>query len=264
MNTKVASQLLDKIKEFADEHPDLLKGMLITGGLGAAGGAALTSTDDENESTASRVMRRVKNALLGAGLGAAAAGGIGYGLEQMGNALPEGDVSPEAQAATSWPARAFGAAALGTTGGFLNHRHRERNAKALAKALGKHPAEGSSAMQLLRWEAAKKGIGGQKGEELLSKVEQTLTAGDRAKASEILNQAGVRLSQGLSGNNQGYLEAMSKVLPRSVAKVPAGLLSGLRRNWMTATALGAGAALPEILSTGVHAVGPVVSDTIAG
>lgn len=63
---KVASKMLDKLQQFVQENPELIKSTLLAGGAGALGGALLTGKESDHESTGSRVSRKLKNALLGA------------------------------------------------------------------------------------------------------------------------------------------------------------------------------------------------------
>lgn len=58
--------MLDKLQQFVQENPELIKSTLLAGGAGALGGALLTGKESDHESTGSRVSRKLKNALLGA------------------------------------------------------------------------------------------------------------------------------------------------------------------------------------------------------
>lgn len=88
---KIASQLLDGISNFASENPGLTAGILAGGGLGLLGGAmAPAESDDPNEDPNDRVKRRVRNALLAGGLGAAGAGLAGYGANMALQPIAEG------------------------------------------------------------------------------------------------------------------------------------------------------------------------------
>lgn len=88
---KIASKLLDSIQDFASENPGLTAGVLAGGGLGLMGGAmAPSASDDPNEDPDERVKRRVRNALLLGSLGAAGAGLVGYGANNMLLPIAEG------------------------------------------------------------------------------------------------------------------------------------------------------------------------------
>ena len=88
---KIASKLLDSIQDFASENPGLTAGVLAGGGLGLMGGAmAPSASDDPNEDPDERVKRRVRNALLLGSLGAAGAGLMGYGANNMLLPIAEG------------------------------------------------------------------------------------------------------------------------------------------------------------------------------
>ena len=95
---KVASQALDKIKDFVTENPKTAMGLL-GGGLGAVGGLALTS-EDENETPGDRMKRRLKNALVLGGLGAGAGSLLGTAKENFETAIPESIPTPEKSVST--------------------------------------------------------------------------------------------------------------------------------------------------------------------
>lgn len=91
---KVASQALEKIKDFVAENPKTAMGLL-GGGLGAVGGFALTAGGDENETPGERMKRRLKNALILGGLGAGAGSLLGVAKENFETAIPESITPPE-------------------------------------------------------------------------------------------------------------------------------------------------------------------------
>lgn len=112
---KLASQLLEKAKDFIEENPGLVTGLAASGGLGALGGAIFTDTDDD-DSAGEKFKKRLKNALIAGGLASAAFGAGSYGLGKIQNALPEDDESPISAAVHSTPVRALGGG-LGLAGG---------------------------------------------------------------------------------------------------------------------------------------------------
>lgn len=264
MNEKVASQLLDKIKEFGEEHPDLVKGMLAGGGIGALGGAMLTGDDpsDPDESTMHRVMRRIKNGLIGGALGAGAVGGIGYGLHTIGNSLPKDDVSPEREFAHSGITRgALGAAGLGT-GASLAGLKRSTSAKDVVSALapGDIRVGKGSALAALARENAKDSKG------LFDKVKGAY--GSNEAASEALRRAGINVDTAVKGNSQGLGTIlnmferrgrdMSKL--RKWLKAPNAVAKHLGRNRLTYGLGALGAATPEIGDLIINQLGPDVED----
>lgn len=134
---KLASTMLDSAKQIINENPNLVTGLLAAGGAGALGGAALTGpSDDPNESASSRRMRRLKNALIGAGMAAGATGLTAYGLHNFKTALPADDVDPVTRAWYSPVTRGLGAggAAVGAAG--LNAKGSGKNAQDILNKLG--------------------------------------------------------------------------------------------------------------------------------
>jgi hypothetical protein len=104
---KLASQLLEKAKDFIESNPELVTGLAASGGLGALGGAVFTDTDDD-DSAGEKFKKRLKNALIVGGLASAAFGAGSYGINKLKNALPEDDESPLSAAVHSAPVRALG------------------------------------------------------------------------------------------------------------------------------------------------------------
>lgn len=288
MNTKVASQLLDKVNSFVKDNPGLVNNMMLGGGAGALGGAIMTGDGDPDESATERVTRRVKNALIGGALGAGAAGALDRGFSTMANALPKDDVSPEMQAVTSGPARALSVATLGGSGlaankalrnshantvlGYLRDAtvpvpNRHGNQPGRTKKLFEdvlHSADGKNAAAEL------KRIMGNKGANMEDAVYDTLVktfgGGDagHAKASELLNKAGIQLGDsGLYGRHhtQGFNKQLRKLISGTKLfgskspKVAAGLAKVLahgRRNALPYSLAAAGLAAPELLGSAYH------------
>lgn len=92
---KLASQMLDKLQEWVEENPTLVKTTLLTSGLGAATAAALTGKESEHERTSTRVKRRLKNALFGALAAGGSVGLLHYGLKNFANAKLAEAPTPE-------------------------------------------------------------------------------------------------------------------------------------------------------------------------
>lgn len=92
---KIASQMLDKLKTWVDENPDLVKTTLLTSGLGAAAAAALTGKESEHERTSTRVKRRIRNALFGALAAGGSVGLLHYAGKNIANAKLKNAPTPE-------------------------------------------------------------------------------------------------------------------------------------------------------------------------
>lgn len=134
---KLASTMLDSAKQIIDENPNLVTGLLAAGGAGALGGAVLTGpSDDPNETASSRRMRRLKNALLGAGMAAGATGLTAYGLHNFKTALPENDVDPVTQAWYSPFTRLLGAGTAGVAAAGANAKLSGKNAQDMLNMTG--------------------------------------------------------------------------------------------------------------------------------
>lgn len=84
-NKRAASDMLDTIKGFIQDNPATVAGILGAGGIGAIGGAMNVGQGEEGETAKDRVLRRVKNALIGGALGAGSAAAIGTGLKYLYN-----------------------------------------------------------------------------------------------------------------------------------------------------------------------------------
>lgn len=120
---KIASKLMDTVKDFVAKNPAAVTGLLAGGGIGAIGAALSTGDDpDDPEDTKTRTSRRLRNAIIGAAVGSAAGGGLGYALGENGplrSPLPEDDVAPEVAAFRSMPARTvMGGIGFGAGTGF--------------------------------------------------------------------------------------------------------------------------------------------------
>lgn len=80
---KAATSIMDSISAYAKENPNLVASMLGAGGIGALGGAIYGDDDDEDRSTGARIMRRLKNALIGGALGVGSMAAIGHGINML-------------------------------------------------------------------------------------------------------------------------------------------------------------------------------------
>lgn len=138
---KIASKLLDSIQDFASENPGLTAGVLAGGGLGLMGGAmAPSASDDPNEDPDERVKRRVRNALLLGSLGAAGAGLVGYGANNMLLPIAEGSgLSLNESMDLQAPLLAAGGAGL--TAGLWDRKNKLKAAEQLYKHV--RPANGA-------------------------------------------------------------------------------------------------------------------------
>lgn len=130
---KIASKLLDSIQDFASENPGLTAGVLAGGGLGLMGGAmAPSASDDPNEDPDERIKRRVRNALVLGSLGAAGAGLMGYGANNMLLPIAEGSgLSLNESMDLQAPLLAAGGAGL--TAGLWDRKNKLKAAEQLYK-----------------------------------------------------------------------------------------------------------------------------------
>lgn len=138
---KIASKLLDSIQDFASENPGLTAGVLAGGGLGLMGGAMAPSTsDDPDEDPDERIKRRVRNALVLGSLGAAGAGLMGYGANNMLLPIAEGSgLSLNESMNLQAPLLAAGGAGL--TAGLWDRKNKLKAAEQLWKHV--KPANGA-------------------------------------------------------------------------------------------------------------------------
>lgn len=93
---KLASQMLEKAKQFIESNPQVVKNTLLAGGLGAAAGAMLPSpAEDEDEPASERVKRRLKNALLGGAVAGGAGALLSNAAYNFGTAKLQRQMTPE-------------------------------------------------------------------------------------------------------------------------------------------------------------------------
>lgn len=93
---KLASQMLEKAKQFIESNPQVVKNTLLAGGLGAAAGAMIPSpAEDEDEPASERVKRRLKNALLGGAVAGGAGALLSNAAYNFGTAKLQRQMTPE-------------------------------------------------------------------------------------------------------------------------------------------------------------------------
>lgn len=146
---KIASAMLDKLKTFADENPELVKTTLLAGGIGALGGAMIPSSreEDEESTAAERVGRKLKNALIGATVVGGAGALLSNAAKNFNNAKFQRQLTPEEKTERAFaaamdtvhqPATLSGLAlAGGLTGGVYDRKNVYKNSERLAKQLSK-------------------------------------------------------------------------------------------------------------------------------
>lgn len=98
-NKRAASSVMDAISDYAKVHPNIVAGMLGAGGLGALGGAFLPGDVEEDETAGQRILRRVRNALIGGALGAGSAAAMGHGFNLLTGDQDLPSVKPTAKPA---------------------------------------------------------------------------------------------------------------------------------------------------------------------
>lgn len=146
---KIASAMLDKLKTFADENPELVKTTLLAGGIGALGGAMIPSSkeEDEESTAAERVGRKLKNALIGATVVGGAGALLSNAAKNFNNAKFQRQLTPEEKTERAFasamdtvhqPATLGGLAlAGGLYGGARDRKNVYKNSERLAKQLSK-------------------------------------------------------------------------------------------------------------------------------
>lgn len=125
-----AHDVLDKIRQYANDNRGLLTGALAAAGAGGLAGGFLSSQTKERpgESRGSRRLRILRDALMmgGAAGGATMLGGEGY--KHLSNALPANDVDPVTNIFTSPFGRGTMAAGAGGTGWLFSKRLQNQQA----------------------------------------------------------------------------------------------------------------------------------------
>jgi hypothetical protein len=260
---KLASQLLEKAKDFIEENPGLVTGLAASGGLGALGGAVFTDTD-ETDSAGEKFKKRLKNALIAGGLASAAFGAGSYGLSKLKNALPEDDESPLSAAVHSTPVRALGGG-VGLAAG-LGMQHKKQ-LDALAQVFPDSPMTKARLIEILNnpgadtgaMNAISKAWGGTDTPSFRKWLENTgidvtkLTDKSLSGIDKTTDAIGDFLSKNkLVGNAADTL----KLTPEKLAK----LFHKVKANKYLLGATGLGLALPEIAS----ATGNAVSSLFGG
>lgn len=145
---KIATQMLDAAREFIEEHPDIVKATLLTGGIGALGGAIMTPSTDPNEPAEKRFGRRLKNALLGAtivGGGTALLGSAGANLSSaklMAQKTPEEVIKTAVPDFLTNPLTLGGAVGGGGIFGWIKDTEAKHlKARDVANAIGLTPSD---------------------------------------------------------------------------------------------------------------------------
>lgn len=93
---KLASQMLEKAKQFVQSNPQIVKNTLLAGGLGAAAGALIPSpAEDEDEPASARLKRRLKNALIGGTVAGGAGALLSNAAYNFGTAKLQRQLTPE-------------------------------------------------------------------------------------------------------------------------------------------------------------------------
>ena len=253
---KIASKLLDSIQDFASENPGLTAGVLAGGGLGLMGGAiAPYESDDPNEDPDERIKRRVRNALVVGSLGAAGAGLMGYGANNMLLPIAEGSgLSLNESMDLQAPLLAAGAAGIPT---WLWERNKKiRGAESLLKAMGTDKITGSNALSYLQNKATRNGevlthdlqkvFAGELKEDILKKLESTgistTTQAEKLGAKDLWKLIKKELTpvskrpHGPSpipvGTVKGQLGRLGRAMMRNKATIGATAGAGLLANYL--------------------------------
>lgn len=93
---KLASQMLEKAKQFVASNPQIVKNTLLAGGLGAAAGAMIPApAEDEDEPASARLKRRLKNALIGGTVAGGAGALLSNAAYNFGTAKLQRQLTPE-------------------------------------------------------------------------------------------------------------------------------------------------------------------------
>lgn len=204
MNDKPASQILDQIGEYAKNNQGVLTGALATAGAGGLLGGYMSSRGRRRagETRGQRRMRILRDALLTAGVGGAAAGLGGAAYKQLANALPSNDKDPVTNLFTSPFGRTGMGAAAGGGAWWLSKRYKQ---EPLAK-------------QILD-RASQSKINTPEGGELAKQLRKIRPGQYKATLETMLNNAGFR---GLV--DQTDWENVNKLgLPMATGKEPMGL-----------------------------------------
>lgn len=91
---KIATTLINNIKDYVNENPDMVKNVLGAGALGAGAGGLLFGGGSKYETTGQKVKRRLKNALIGGALASGAAAMLTNGAKQLATAMPAEKETP--------------------------------------------------------------------------------------------------------------------------------------------------------------------------
>lgn len=139
--TKIATTLINNIKDYIDENPDMVKNVLGAGAIGAGAGGLLFGGGSPYETTGQKVKRRLKNALIGGALASGAAAMLTNGTKQLANAMPADKETPYevvSKVPSSGAARALYAALGGSVGGAVSKTIKKDGINILRNKLTKH------------------------------------------------------------------------------------------------------------------------------
>lgn len=112
-----AKNKFDEISTYLKSNPKITAMLLAGGGAGLAGGALTAAAPERNgETSGSRRMRILRNALLTAGAGAGTVGLGMHAADSLENALPVDSKHPAEQALTNWKTRGVAGTAAALAG----------------------------------------------------------------------------------------------------------------------------------------------------
>lgn len=137
---KIATTLINNIKDYIDENPDMVKNVLGAGALGAGAGGLLVGGGSKYETTGQKVKRRLKNALIGGALASGAAAMLTHGSKQLATAMPAEKETPYeamSKVPTSGAARALYATLGGGLGKSISNRLKTKGIALFANSLEK-------------------------------------------------------------------------------------------------------------------------------
>lgn len=233
---KLASQMLDKAKQFIENNPQIVKSTLLAGGLGAIGGAMLpTPGEDEDEPATKRMKRRLRNALLGGAVAGGAGALLSNAAYNFGTAKLQRQMTPEEkwneiQNSTAdtiaHPLTLAGGAVIGGGVGaakdYKRHQELANNIIDDMKAHGKEAlAEQNKVVSGLRGNISKM-------EENLSKLQTNLAGATDPADINKLNRQIADMQTSIAAKNADLVTELEKIKKISVPTSGSGT-GGLRR-----------------------------------